>query len=260
MANNIVLISGESGFMIKAIIRNLGDNNICAELIGPSVTKLNSALSSPDNKIEMILMYAGDYISASEELLSVIKGLCEDQGMILNVIGHTEDFELIKETIPACLIKNEIERPFAMPELISAIKSSFPDDIIIDTEKRKNLLLVDDDMAFLKMMEKWLSEYYDVTIVKSGTQALRFLTSNTPDLILLDYSMPVLSGPQVMQAIRTESNCPKVPIMFLTGRSDKETVAQVMAMGPQGYILKASSHAEILKTIQSFFEKHSGTK
>ena len=260
MANNILLISGESGFMMLAIIRNLGDSNIYAELMEPSAEKLDQAMSGLDNDIHMILMYAGEYINDSEELFGIIKGLCEEQDVLFSVIGYRRDFDRIKELIPVRCITDEIERPFAMHELVKRIKKHFFDNASRTDEsvnKRKSLLLVDDDMPFLKMMEKWLSEYYDVTIVKSGTQAITFLATNSPDLILLDFNMPVLSGPQVMQAIRTESNCPNVPIIFLTGRSDKESVMEVMALKPQGYILKASPQSDILKTIQNFFAKHS---
>ena len=260
MANNIVLISGESGFMMQAIIRNLGDSNIHAELIEPSADKLDEAVSGLDNDIRMILMYAGEFINDSEELFTMIKSLCEEQGILFSIIGYNRDFDRVKEMLPVRCIMDEIVRPFAMPELVKRIKKHFSSDmpnISASENKRKSLLLVDDDMPFLKMMEKWLSEYYDVTIVKSGTQAITFLATNSPDLILLDFNMPILSGPQVMQTIRTESNCPNVPIIFLTGRSDKESVMEVMALRPQGYILKASPQADILKTIQNFFAKHS---
>ena len=91
MANNILLISGESGFMMQAIIRNLGDSNIHAELMGPSADKLDNAMSGLDNDIRMILMYAGEFINDSEDLFSIIRGLCEERGVLFSVIGYRRD-------------------------------------------------------------------------------------------------------------------------------------------------------------------------
>ena len=49
------------------------------------------------------------------------------------------------------------------------------------------LLVVDDDITFLKMVKKWLMDKYQVTIVKSGMQAIKYIKGHRPDLILLDY-------------------------------------------------------------------------
>ena len=63
---------------------------------------------------------------------------------------------------------------------------------------------MDDDPTFLKLVKNWLEEEYKVTIVNSGMQAITYLATNTPDLILLDYEMPVTSGPQVLEMIRSD--------------------------------------------------------
>ncbi len=71
---------------------------------------------------------------------------------------------------------------------------------------------------------------------------------------MLDYEMPITSGPQVMEMIRSEPNSEGIPIIFLTGKSDKESVMSVMALKPQGYMLKSMPKEEILKTIDNFFK------
>ena len=73
----------------------------------------------------------------------------------------------------------------------------------------KRILLVDDDPTFLKMLQGWLHEKYNITAVKSGMQAITYLANHTPDLILLDYDMPITPGPQVMEMIRSEFNAQK---------------------------------------------------
>ena len=57
-----------------------------------------------------------------------------------------------------------------------------------------------------------------------------------------------------MEMIRSEPNSEGIPIIFLTGKSDKESVMSVMALKPQGYMLKSMPKEEILKTIDNFFK------
>lgn len=75
-------------------------------------------------------------------------------------------------------------------------------------------LIVDDDETFLKTVKNWLSRQYRVTIVTSGAQAMMYVADNQPDLILLDYEMPVTSGPQVLEMLRSEPKTAKIPVIF----------------------------------------------
>ena len=254
MAKDIILISDESGFMMKSMVKNLGDNGFDAELIQPFMTKLASSMASEGGGAYMILMYAGDYVTASKDLLQMIRDLCENQRKMFCVIGYRSEINAVKEIIPEHLISCEIERPFAMNEMVDKLKAAMAAGV--SASRKKSILLVDDDVVFLKTMQRWLSLRYEVTGVKSGTMAITYLANNTPDLILLDFEMPVLSGPQVMQTIRNETNCANVPIIFLTGRADKDSVMQVMALKPQGYILKSSTQSDIVKTVDNYFTQH----
>ena len=124
-----------------------------------------------------------------------------------------------------------------------------------ENARRKNILLVDDDNTFLKTVKGWLSEAYRVTIVSSGAQALMYIADNKPDLILLDYEMPVTSGPQVLEMIRSETKTDTIPVIFLTGKGDRESVLKVLALKPDGYLLKSMEKAALLKSLEEFFEK-----
>ena len=118
---------------------------------------------------------------------------------------------------------------------------------------KKNILLVDDDATFLKLVKDWLSADYRVTIVSSGMQAITYIAKNRPDLILLDYEMPVTTGPQVLEMIRSEVGTSSIPVFFLTGKGDKESVAKVLRLKPEGYILKSTGRNELLEQIRNYF-------
>ena len=103
-------------------------------------------------------------------------------------------------------------------------------------DNRKNILLVDDDPTYLHMLGGALLDAYNVSMAKSGEQALSYLESNTmPDLILLDYEMPGMSGTEVLDKIRNNRRTEDIPVVFLTGKNDSDTVMQVLSKRPDGY-------------------------
>ena len=75
------------------------------------------------------------------------------------------------------------------------------------------------------------------------------------DLVLLDYEMPVCDGRQALEMIRSEETTAGIPVMFLTGRGDRESVKKVMDLKPEGYLLKTMPEESIKKMIDDFFEK-----
>ncbi len=114
---------------------------------------------------------------------------------------------------------------------------------------------MDDDGDFLKMVRGWLSEMYRVIMVNSGMQAITYLATNKPDLILLDYEMPITTGAQVLEMIRSEPTTRGIPIIFLTGKGDRENVTKLLTLKPDGYILKTANRFTLVDAIDQFFEK-----
>ena len=121
--------------------------------------------------------------------------------------------------------------------------------------QKKKILLVDDDGTMLRTLKSWLETHYQVFMVNSGMAAITFLAKNEIDLILLDYEMPITTGPQVLEMLRSEENTAKIPVMFLTNKGDKESVMNVLGLKPEKYLLKTMSKSALLGQIDEFFEK-----
>ena len=117
-------------------------------------------------------------------------------------------------------------------------------------------ILVVDDSATLRMgIKKLLSIDYVVALAQSGAAALRCIILDKPDLVLLDYEMPVCNGKQVLEMIRSEETLADVPVIFLTGRTDLETVKKLIALKPEGYLAKYLKPEEIKQKIDAYFQK-----
>lgn len=122
-----------------------------------------------------------------------------------------------------------------------------------EKNKKHKVLVVDDSMTIRYGMKKLLDEDYDVAMVDSGVAAIRAIILNRPDLVLLDYEMPVCDGRQTLEMLRSLPEFSGVPVVFLTGRSDPDSVRNVMSLNPAGYLLKNLKPADIKKKIDAFF-------
>lgn len=103
-------------------------------------------------------------------------------------------------------------------------------------DKRKKILVVDDSKVILQSMKELFEKDYQVSLAKSGLAAIRCITLDRPDLVLLDYEMPVCDGGQILKMIRSEEETADIAVIFLTGRGDKESVEKVMSLRPAGYL------------------------
>jgi CheY-like chemotaxis protein len=114
--------------------------------------------------------------------------------------------------------------------------------------EQKLILAVDDASFILQTLKMHLSEQpYKLVCVTSGADALRFIEKRTPDLYLLDVEMPEMNGYELALEIMTLGK--KAPIIFLTGNSDKESVAKAMMVGAVDFIIKPINKEQVLSRI-----------
>ena len=249
MKKTILLIRKGKSFMLNTIVKNLTDDGFDVILSEPTMEDI----AAHKDEAELFLLFAGEFADEAASFFVYLKDICTEEDKLLVLIGTANEIETVHQAIPPALISAAFERPFDMKQLVSQLNWLLKAND--DLAKRKNILLVDDDGTFLKMLKDWLSAKYRVTIVSSGAQALMYIADNTPDLILLDYEMPVTSGPQVLEMIRSETKVDSISVIFLTGKGDRESVLKVLALKPDGYLLKNMERKKLLAAIDDFFEK-----
>lgn len=118
--------------------------------------------------------------------------------------------------------------------------------------ERKHILVVDDNSLMLKVIKEHLRDDYDVATAISGKIALRFLAKKKTDLILLDYEMPEEDGPTILGKLREIDSVKDVPVIFLTGISEKDKIKKALSMKPQGYLLKPIERQALLDAIHKY--------
>jgi DNA-binding response OmpR family regulator len=119
-----------------------------------------------------------------------------------------------------------------------------------------NILLVEDDDNVAQTVERCLRrENYKVSMANSGVQALQVARRRTPDLILLDVTMPGMDGYAVCREIRKDTTLSKVPIIFLTARTRDEDRITGFLAGADDYVNKPFNLEELLLRVRAVLRR-----
>lgn len=100
------------------------------------------------------------------------------------------------------------------------------------------VLVVDDDPINLQILAQALSEFYQIIMASDGKKALELSLSQSPDLILLDISLPEMDGYQVCRALKNNSKTKRVPIIFITAHDSDESELKGLQLGAADYFTK----------------------
>ena len=156
------------------------------------------------------------------------------------------------------LLRQGIGTPIQQENAMAEVEEYLSQKHRLETGKasqKPKILLVDDSATIRQGMQRLLEADYQVAMADSGVAAIRAITLNRPDLVLLDYEMPVCDGRQTLEMLRSEEAFADIPVIFLTGRRDPDSMIQVMPLRPAGYLLKSSKPDAIKKEIDAFFAK-----
>lgn len=156
------------------------------------------------------------------------------------------NFNIQEEEAPAAVPLVSAEHQQTQ-ELLDNIDSLFEDAPI---NNRKHILVVDDDFRMLKLIKRYLDDTYDIATAINGKVALKFLETKMTNLILLDYEMPGENGPAILEKLRANPATSSIPVIFLTGINDRKKIQQVLALKPQGYLLKPIDHDKLVHAIE----------
>ena len=248
MEKRVLLVGGGKSFMVTSIAKELKEQGFEVIQSAPDVTEIEHI----ENRPNVYLIYVDD-VDDMMDFFVYLRDKSVETDISISVIGSPDEIEKIYTKTSRDKIASVFERPVNVKELGRAMLK------VVEAEEerlqKKRILVVDDDGTMLRTIKSWLSEKYQVFMVNSGMAAITFLAKNNVDLILLDYEMPITTGPKVLEMLRSEPATSDIPMMFRTVKSDKESVMQVISLKPEKYLLKTMPPAELIANIDEFFEK-----
>ena len=126
---------------------------------------------------------------------------------------------------------------------------------------KATILVIDDQNTVLRVMERMLSDEYQVITAGSGEEGLHLAKHKMPDLILLDMVMPEMSGVEVCQHLAGDPLTRKIPVIFVTSMDDRHNEESGFKAGAVDYIskppspgiVKARVRVHLMKTRQTRF-------
>lgn len=288
--SKILFITEKVSFISEGIVNHLKAQNFEVITVKPDVTAISNYLKEKtttsegepvDPEVAALLTQegaeAGDgetggetqedfprililYLQSEEnlmvEVLGYIRDQVEDKGIRFFVIGTQDEIDTVIGK-SATYVAHSYVRPVDLQELLKHLQKE--SDAVDKLKDFKTILIVDDDPTVLRSMKSLLATKYKILVANSGMNAITILAKNHVDLILLDFEMPVINGPKVLEMIRSDPASANIPVMFLTAKGDKRSIMEVLRFKPEKYLLKTMLPKEIMDSINEFFLMHNRT-
>jgi DNA-binding response OmpR family regulator len=120
-----------------------------------------------------------------------------------------------------------------------------------DEDRTKTIAIVDDEFGLADVLHATLSDAgYRVFVAANGVRALEVMNEAPPDLVLLDFMMPLLDGPGVLRAMRADGRLAAVPVVLMSAMS--ESVVQTRCHGYAAFLRKPFGFDELLGVVNRF--------
>ncbi len=249
-ANKMIVIGEKESFIVRVLMQKAQSTGCDTVFVGFDVDAINRLIATEP----FITLYLDDNVIQYEAAIHFLVDAMEERNLQMIVIGEQRDIEAIQGHIPDSLIYEIFKRRVDNEEYVRTVSEYFKK--VESGDFKKSILIVDDDPQYLTLVREWLKDIYKVSMANSGLRAIKWLGKNKVDLILLDHEMPVTNGPQVLEMLRSDPETASIPVMFLTGKGDKESVMKVVALKPEGYFLKTIGREELVEKLQEFFIMH----
>ena len=244
----MIYIGQEKHIVTQAVENRLTEAGFRVIAIPSDIDAINKNRHNTD----IFLCYL-DYTSPKTEIvMHYLADLCRDEHKSMCLIVDNATRAQVKKMGSSQWAAHIYVRPLDMNDVADDLTELA--DAHDEFRRRKTLLVVDDDSDFLMIMNYWLHTYYDVVGVTSGVEAVNYLQHHPlPDLILLDYRMPEMTGIEVLKQIKGLAEFREVPVIMLTGEENESLDMRIVQHRPDGYLLKTCRKSELLDALNRFF-------
>ena len=247
-SRTVLYIRSGKGIVTKGIEKSLSDIDY----------RVISVEDEPDEIIKYkdeadIILYhpvsgGESHIGITMNLLSEI--CCDDMKIFL-LMGDSSDIEIAKKSSGFNAVSEVYSRPVNMQRFVDDIEHFT--SLLEEYHRKKTIFIVDDDPDYISVVTRWLSKDYQISAFNAGEELIKGLSVSKPDLILMDYEMPGLDGYDLMKYIKSDEATRDIPVIFLTGKNDREHVFKILNYKPDGYLLKTSQKENLIGSIDRFF-------
>ena len=245
---SVLYIRPNHGIVTKGVEKNLKDANFNVISVVDEPDEIIAHRQDADIVLYHPIAEGESHIGIT---MNMLNEMCRDDSKIFLLMGDVSDLEIAREAGVASIVSRIYERPVDMNKFIDDIL--YYSELLEENQRKKTLFVVDDDSDYLAVVNRWLSKNYLISTFSSGEELINGLNTARPDLILMDYEMPDLDGYDLLKKIRTKDETKDIPVIFLTGKNDRDHVYKILNYKPDGYLLKTSQKEDLLDVIDRFF-------
>ena len=245
----VIIVSASDSFLAKSLIGKLESTGVEASFANADIKEIEEASEGAG----LFVLFMSEDLFEVPEVLVYMKDTAADRDLGLILIGEQYQYDQVIKVVPEKAITEHFKRPLDIDRLVKKIQTYLEENT--GEKRKKTILIVDDDITYMRTVYEWLKESYHVGMASNGVQAISYLAKTQADLILLDYEMPIANGPQVLSMLKNDSDTGHIPVMFLTGHGDRESVLSVVGLSPADYLLKTIDRQTLLQKLEDFFRK-----
>ena len=131
-----------------------------------------------------------------------------------------------------------------------ALRSPAPEEVALRAAQR-SVVYVEDEPAVRRLVEFWLLDAgYVVHLASDGAQGLELIRSVRPDLVITDALMPVMSGDELVDAVRSDPDLRAIPLVMATAAASPLRVERMLARGCVAVLSKPLEEASFLAAVR----------
>lgn len=173
-----------------------------------------------------------EYLRKMEECINVpvimVTSIC-DRGTVVNSMIMGIDGYLVKP----------VDKESVQSKVLEVYEKQLENNLNVG--EKRTVLLIDDDMSYLKQLNSFLQDEYNVIMINSAKLALEYLLKHVPDVIVLDYQMPLYNGASMMRLIQGSIEGREIPIIILSGLLSREALQECYMYNPVACLAKPVS-------------------
>jgi diguanylate cyclase (GGDEF)-like protein len=241
--SRVVVVGEDASFRdrLAADCRSLGVEIIGAETLAAARARIDRTVH-----VALIdLTLDGIGIAFLEELHA------EYPRLIVVAISHGDSF---MDRVHAARLgaRGFLQKPVRSSQVIDLLRNS----VLASAADRPTIVAVDDDVDMLSVVREVLMPLdARVVTVLDPTTILPVLGETAPDLVILDVDMPQFDGIELCRVLRNDPRWAAVPVLFLSGKTDSDTVMRMFEAGADDYVSKPVRPAEMMARVRNRLER-----
>jgi DNA-binding response OmpR family regulator len=114
------------------------------------------------------------------------------------------------------------------------------------------ILIIDDDLEFANLLRMHLAAAgYTAEVAEDAVEGGKALLARPPDLVLCDIGMPYMNGLELITLMRSDADSASIPVVFVSGRNDSDTLAKAVELGAADFLAKPVTREQLLQTVEA---------